>query len=194
MSDVRRLLDEATGAYTGQGEEHDVRRRARVRERKRRLFAAIVGLTVFVGVGWVMWTGLRSAPGRSTGDTPVEEPIYWVDGARPTMDVSKPHTEDEIEELCVPYSPERPDLHICGDVPAGWAPAPEPYFDDEICAAALRWIDQNEPHADVDLGGCRVIESSGEGTWNVSVPRSGGSGNIHVPYDPTGEIPWAAHP
>jgi hypothetical protein len=195
MSDLRNLLDEAIGTYSPSEDEASVRRRVRSREVARRVGAALVGLVVFAGAAWVAWEGLRPTTDTRTGGDGAE-PIYWVDGARPTFDNSEPHSEEELDHLCVPYSADRPDVKICGDVPGGWTPAPLPYHDAAICDSALRWMAESHTYGsvEVDEASCKVIESTNGGAWHVVFVKSNATGNVHVPYDPTGEIPWAAHP
>lgn len=62
---------------------------------------------------------------------------YYVDGARPA-EGTVAHGDDSDD--CVPWSSERPDIRICGDLPADWAPgAPRGGIDayPEVCAATL---------------------------------------------------------
>jgi hypothetical protein len=125
-----------------------------------------------------------------------EEPKYYVDGARPIMDTSQPHTTSEAAELCVPYSPDRPRFFVCKEQPADWEPPPAPYFDKPTCEAALSWMGTSEEYAseDVDANSCFVSESDGGQLWDVIFPRTGGDGNVHVPFDPAGMHPLVAHP
>ena len=63
--------------------------------------------------------------------------MYYVDGARPS-----PGAEDsDTGEGCVPWSPDRPDVHICGEVEEGFTPAPTPggYADyKQVCDQAAQ--------------------------------------------------------
>jgi hypothetical protein len=63
-----------------------------------------------------------------------DDPVYYVDGARPMGKVDG--------HGCVPYSEERQDLSICGPLPEDFDPRPKPYLTEEICAAAERWLDE----------------------------------------------------
>lgn len=201
MSDFKDLLDEAVGPYSPRGDEDGIRRRVRGRQLRRRLSAATVGIVVFIGAGWFAWTRLRPQADDvvRTGEG---QPVYYVDGARPPdVSISGPVPETAISEYCVPYSAERPDIHICPDdeeLPPGWQPPPAPYFDEAICDAALGWMRTSEEKeyasAPVDPASCLVAESSGDQLWDVIFARDGDGGNVHVPYDPTGANPWAAHP
>src|SRR3972149_1699968 len=62
-------------------------------------------------------------------------PVYC--GARPS-----PGGEDsDTGEGCVPWSPDRPDVHICGEVEEGFTPAPTPggYADyKQVCDQAAQ--------------------------------------------------------
>jgi hypothetical protein len=122
---------------------------------------------------------------------------YWTDGARPVV-----HGETAPPE-CVPYSAERADLSICGDLPEGWTPPPLPYADPQVCDAAIDWMDRerermgeggDEQWPAVDPDSC-MIQQGFNGTWAVHFttladPEDG----VVVPFDPTGEVGWAAHP
>jgi len=61
--------------------------------------------------------------------------VYY--GARPS-----PGAEDsDTGEGCVPWSPDRPDVHICGEVEEGFTPAPTPggYADyKQVCDQAAQ--------------------------------------------------------
>jgi hypothetical protein len=83
-------------------------------------FVAIVRVVISLGL-------------ESSAATP---PIYYVDGARPTANGVV--TEDLAG--CVQWSADRPDVHICGPVPANYSPAPTPYHDDKICSSAEQWL------------------------------------------------------
>ena len=118
------------------------------------------------------------------------EPVYFVDGARPEAGADS-GIESEVADRCVQYSEERPDVQICGTVAPDWTPPPEPYFEPNVCQAALEWLAERHSPA-VDPESCLVIE--GSATWDVVfVPANGGE-NVHVPFDPTGTSPWLAHP
>lgn len=113
------------------------------------------------------------------------EPLYYVDGARPSPGVNTARTpvpHDEYVEGCVPWSEDRPDVYVCGPVPEGWAPAPPPgtYADyGEVCDAAARVVDDQgatlmatyqlaaAPKADVESCGAAGIGSELEGRWLI---------------------------
>jgi len=66
-------------------------------------------------------------------------PKYWVDGARSDVAEGPALPEDQYAAQCVPYSPERTDLLICGDVSTGFRPGGEPGDETvygDVCAAA----------------------------------------------------------
>jgi hypothetical protein len=60
---------------------------------------------------------LETAPAQE------EPPEFYVDGARPTREPGRAYAETEG---CVPYSVDRSDAHICGDIPDGWTPPARP--------------------------------------------------------------------
>ena len=77
-----------------------------------------------------------AAVGSATGGA-----RYYVDGARSDVADGPALPEDEYLAQCVPYSRERPDSLICGDVPDGFVPGDEPGgFDEyrEECLEAIR--------------------------------------------------------
>jgi hypothetical protein len=56
-----------------------------------------------------------------------DEPIYYVDGARPSPGAnSGVATEGQPPAGCVPWSSERRDVYVCGPVPDSFEPAPPP--------------------------------------------------------------------
>lgn len=162
---------------------------------KRRIGGLILGVAAGASSVFVALT-------LHSGEDPVtsragEEPIYYVDGAHPTADISKPSAEtDGAPEGCVPYSADRPDYYVCADLPPDWEPPPEPYFDKAICDAAFGWMSKQEDEefatAKVDAGSCFVAE--GGPYWDVIFPQIDGTGNVHVPFDPTGKHPFMAGP
>lgn len=132
-------------------------------------------------------------------------PTYWVDGARPTP-IAGLRAEGEG---CVQYSADRPDINICDEgVPEGWTPAPKPYFDTGICDAAQKWLAEQRAELEAagvspseiesewppeDAATCQVNETATGAAWivtflNANDPTDG----IQVPYDPAGNIDWAA--
>lgn len=132
-------------------------------------------------------------------------PLYWVDGARP-VPIEGLRAEGEG---CVQYSANRPDINICGEgVPEGWTPPPKPYFDDRICGAAQRWL--AERRAELRAGGaspseieskwppevaatCQVNETAAGAAWVITFLNANDhTDGIQVPYDPSGNLEWAA--
>jgi hypothetical protein len=72
-----------------------------------------------------------------------QTPTYWVDGARPNPSATpNPNDPPAVQDVtgCVPYSADRADWHICGDVADDFSPPPKPYYDEEICSATLDWM------------------------------------------------------
>lgn len=90
------------------------------------------------------------------------QPEYYTEGVRPTREPGREYLEGEG---CVPYSPERPNVYICGEVPEGFAPGPPPGgFSDypEICrlgyqAIATQW---GESPSSYDLFSCFVAPTA----------------------------------
>jgi hypothetical protein len=143
-------------------------------------------LLVLAASGIVILAGATVAATAGPGD----DPVFFVDGAVPPPDELDSGWEDESE--CVQYSADRPDVVICSPtVPKDWVPPPVPYHDEAICSAAIAWAEENRDARDLDADGCRVSESSNGSIWDVSIPTDGH--NVHVPFDPTGEHPLAAH-
>jgi hypothetical protein len=121
-----------------------------------------------------------SADERSLGTGSAPSPAYFVEGARPS-----PGAEDsEDDEGCVPYSGQRPDVHICGrgDLPDSWKPAPPPgdYSDyPAACDAAARIVDDRAdelmsvyelstpPIIDVQSCGAGGLGSEEEDRWRA---------------------------
>jgi hypothetical protein len=71
------------------------------------------------------------------------DPIYYVDGARPDPNVNDGRELPDVEYLqgCVQWSSERPDVYICETVPESYRPAPAPggYADySAVCDAAAQ--------------------------------------------------------
>ncbi len=120
------------------------------------------------------------------------DPVYWVDGAVPSP------TRNDSLDGCVQYSADRPDVTICSpDVPRTYIPPPAPYYDATICSASLAFLRETEPNdADrADPATCLVTETLNGPTWDVSFdPIKDFGARVHVPFDPSGEIPFAAHP
>ena len=109
------------------------------------------------------------------------EPTYYVDGARPSPGANEQPvvSQGEYVKGCVPWSEERPDLHICAPVPEGWSPPPPPgsYADYKaVCDEAAKAVeDQASSLADryqlrsapvVDVGTCGAGGMS-NGRWLV---------------------------
>jgi hypothetical protein len=118
-----------------------------------------------------------------------EAPRFFLDGARPDSGATS-GSEQDVADRCVPYSADRTDVQICGELPPGWEPPPKPYFDSRVCDAALDWLeDRGSPPVDSDS--CLVNE--GSGAWHVVFVRVHGGGNVHVPFDPSGTSPNVAH-
>lgn len=100
----------------------------------RRLHAQPNGTpVVVVGIAFLSLFAL-TACGRLSDDrsaaaaTPSpDEPIYYVDGARPSPGVNELEmTGTQYQDLCVPWSKERPDVYVCGPVSDSFEPAPPP--------------------------------------------------------------------
>ena len=96
-----------------------------------------------------------------------EEPVYYVEGARP-----EPTTgfisEDQLREVCVPYSEDRSETLICGDLPAdfklGESASPGEKFPG-VCEAALKLYEADPAtwsadSPEIDASSCWVIPTS----------------------------------
>jgi hypothetical protein len=168
------------------------------------LIGLVAALVMLVAAG--ASEGSDEAEGATPTDSP-DDPIYYVDGARP-YEVEGYRTGDEG---CVPWSKDRPDFLICGSgVPEGWTPPPEPYYDKQICDAAIKWLDDErarlsdagfdtnyiaEVYPEIVDSSCLVREpAAGDMThWTVTFQSAvDASDGVQVPYDPTGGVSWAA--
>lgn len=135
----------------------------------------VVAAALIVAAG-AWWVGFAGAG----------EPSTYVEGARPSPADTRSGTQG-----CVPWSAEREDVSICGEVPEGYSPPPRPYFDRDICVAAAQWAEESRG-VSVELDTCLIQETTAS-YWDV-VFTSQGAGNIHVPFDPEGDSGVAAHP
>jgi hypothetical protein len=122
----------------------------------------LVAFSVIAGVAIV---------GMTLGAGAQEAPKYWVDGARPnpsaTPDPSDPVSEQELA-ACVPYSADRADWHVCGDVSDDFTPPPKPYYDEQICSRALAWMDAMRASLEADHASDEMIAE----TWPPVDPAS----------------------
>jgi len=144
---------------------------------------AVVVVVVIVGSLWAASTVLAQSPDPSPSPSP--SPQYYVDGARPDDDAAGTFTDapsGDIPEGCVPWSSERPDVAVCGEVPAGWEP-PAPPGDvsiyPEVCAAAaelfaaevpdlvLRYELENVPRLDASTCTAAGVGSGSDSRWLV---------------------------
>jgi hypothetical protein len=135
------------------------------------------------------------------------EAKYWVDGAIPAR-----NADAGTGKGCVQYSADRPDVHVCSpDASRDWVPAPAPYYDAEICAAALDWyhasrapgvpafakLDPRFPVAAeaqrapaIDPASCLVLEPDGTPErqtlwWSIVFKaKTEPRTNVDFPYDP----------
>jgi hypothetical protein len=170
---------------------------------RRKLLAVGTGSVVLAAAFMVRAVNLSSSASASA---PAASPaIYYVDGAKPS---AKGVVTDDYAE-CVQWSADRLDVHICGDVPSGYAPPPAPYFDGPICSAAKRWLDAkraamtaggtsdseiNATYPVEDPSSCLVQQQASGPIWMVLFKASPpDQPNIHVPYAPQGGVSWAAH-
>jgi hypothetical protein len=159
----------------------------------RRLAVPVALLFSLVGVG------LAVAAGSSRGTQGGSEPQYWIDGARPTRVEGQVYLEGEG---CVPYSPQRPDVKICGEVPTDFVPPPEPAYDAEVCQQAIAYYSElranyaasgasesqvDATHPEIDPASClveRLAEANRPGAdYMVSFRRADATGNVQVPLD-----------
>lgn len=99
---------------------------------------------------------LTEAPAQESGR-------FFVEGARPTREAGKTYFGTEG---CVPFSAERPDTMICGDVPEGFHPGRAPGTEDsypDICQQAEEvYLTQRDEMnwGPVNFSDCQVIPTS----------------------------------
>jgi cytochrome c biogenesis protein CcmG/thiol:disulfide interchange protein DsbE len=137
-----------------------------------------------------------------TGANSVAAPKFYVDGARPVEGANP-----EVKGECVQWSRDRPDVHICGPLPDGWAPGAAPGGADvygDVCRAVLDKYQFEgtlpifSPNAKAVAAGDPTIDPSScyvtpMGTYpgndpaapdfQVSFRLRNGSGNVHVAYN-----------
>lgn len=83
------------------------------------------------------------AADETSESSPTDEPIYYVEGARPAPGATDRTVwvkDGEAPPGCVPYSPDRPASYVCGEPPAGWQPPDPPGTAEdhpEVCATAV---------------------------------------------------------
>lgn len=111
-----------------------------------------------------------------------DEPIYYVDGARPSPGLNEGLELPDSEYLkgCVPWSKERPDVHICGPIADSFEPPPPPggYADyPDVCDAAAQIFNERAeeimlangldtpPSIDALSCGAAGLGSNEEGRW-----------------------------
>ena len=83
---------------------------------------------------------------------------FYVDGARSTREPGRTYVETEG---CVPYSPDRSDAYICGDIPEGWTPPARPGGPSQypaICNLAEAQYEMDRQEAAKDLPPERLEE------------------------------------
>jgi hypothetical protein len=104
-----------------------------------------------------------------------QEPAeYYVDRARPSAQDGVVYTDDQIDEVCTSYSPERPKVMVCGELPTDFALGKPPGVYPEVCAIAEQqyaaekalWAADLLParlgvlYAEVDPASCWVIPTA----------------------------------
>jgi hypothetical protein len=124
---------------------------------------------------------VSEGPGSAS---PSDNPVYYVDGARPSPGLNEGVELPDSEYLkgCVPWSKERPDVHICGPIADSFEPPPPPggYSDyPDVCDAAARLFNEraegiqsangldSPPTIDVKTCGAAGLGSNAEGRWMV---------------------------
>jgi hypothetical protein len=144
-----------------------------------RSYAAVTVLSLFV----LRACGRSPSASSSTGPTASpSEPVYYVDGARPSpgLNVGPALSDAEYQKGCVPWSAQRPDVYICGPIPATFRPPPPPgdYADyPDVCEAAAAIVTAQAeelalsydlfgvPAVDVKTCGAGGLGSEQAGTW-----------------------------
>ena len=139
------------------------------------------GLIAFLSV---VACGCVSRPADPGSHSPSDDPIYYVDGARPSPGVNEgsPVPQSEYRKGCVPWSEERPDVFVCAPVEEGFEPAPPPggYGDyPQVCdaAAAIFEAHANDlvdeyalpsvPQVELSTCGAGGLGSKDENRWSV---------------------------
>jgi hypothetical protein len=129
---------------------------------------------------------------------------YYVEGARPPAGTVA--HGDETDD-CVPWSSDRTDIRVCGELPDGWQPGSAPGGIEaypEVCAAALERyhfedglavvsqtreeVEAGDPTVDpqscyVDSVGSYPGVDRKAPDFTVSFVLEDGSGNVHVMLD-----------
>lgn len=126
---------------------------------------------------------LAFAPGASVERSSGPLEGYYVDGVRPAPDATGPKDGDHAFDGCVQWSADRPDVHICGDIPDGWTPAPAPGTADdhpEVCDTAWSLVQRYgfdgllryelDAAPVLDRASCRAAGTgtTSEATWTVT--------------------------
>lgn len=160
--------------------------------------AAILGTGGFLAVR-AAGAPDEPAPSPSASATPTEEPVYYVEGARPSPGASKGAVwveDGEAPPGCVPYSPDRGGW-VCGELPSGFEPpAPPGYFEDypETCAVAKKIVEARAERVsrelqlplvfEIDPDGCVAwgMGAGDEGRWAARFPLA------HEVVSPEGEV------
>jgi hypothetical protein len=146
---------------------------------KKTLLAVAVGVVVLGAAAF----GIASAT--------TNKPTYFVDGAVATGGGAQSDTD---HSGCVPYSSDRPDVFVCDpNAPSDFVPTPKPYYDENICGAAMQWLTTRGHDSEVDPSTCLVQESQNGGNWMILFKGKDGGISEVVPYDPTGQDTGAAH-
>ena len=157
-------------------------------------YAGVAALWLFISAGCGRPSDASSATGPTASPS---EPVYYVDGARPSPGLNEgPALPDtEYQEGCVPWSKERPDVYICGPIAESFKPPPPPgdYADyPDVCEAAAaivvaRTRDLMSRYdllsvAEIEVMSCGAggIGSEQDGTWMAKF----GLVNLHdsAPY------------
>jgi len=145
-------------------------------------------LVVGGGAAWVRALGAGDGTPEAAEPSPTGEPVYYVEGARPSPGATErpAWVEDgEAPPGCVPYSPERPGAYVCGELPPGFEPPPPPGTAKdypEVCAVAAKVIEEQAERLsrelqlasvfEIDPSGCAAwgMGPKSEGRWTASFP------------------------
>ncbi len=150
--------------------------------------AILWGAAVVIAGGGAAAVRALGAADAGPGPSSSDQPVYYVEGARPSPGATERATwvtDGEAPPGCVPYSPERPDAYVCAELPPGFEPPPTPGTGEaypEVCAVAARLVEERAERLswerqllsvfEIDPEGCVAwgMGPKSEGRWTASFP------------------------